>query len=145
VVLLQVTDLVMMDLKHLDSAKHRIATGVPNDLILANARRLAPMGIPLIFRVPVVPTVNDRDAEIAAIARFVQELEKVRTGAAERVNEWAAPITLELLSFHRLASDKYRSLGLDYRARELPTLSRERMKELTAIARACGATVVGNG
>ena len=57
--LLPVTDLIMMDIKQMDPARHKDATGVPNERILANAQRLARRGKPIIFRIPVVPTVND--------------------------------------------------------------------------------------
>ncbi len=49
--LLPHTDLVMLDLKHMDSEHHRAATGAPNERILANASRLAQSDVPLIFRV----------------------------------------------------------------------------------------------
>lgn len=118
---LDVTDLVMMDLKHLDSEKHKLATGVPNERMLANAERLAASGKPVIFRIPVIPTVNDADEDIIAISRFVCRL----------MNEHPdSPITLELLKFHQLAGDKYRSLDLDYRAGELQPLLKSRMEYL---------------
>jgi pyruvate formate lyase activating enzyme len=116
-------DLVMMDLKHMDSAQHQAATGAPNNLILANARHLARTSVPLIFRVPVIPTVNDTPDAIRAIARFVQELSTLR----------GTPIPLELLQFHRLAENKYTSLGYQYKARSLPD-SVENFQELVAIA-----------
>lgn len=125
--LLPITDLVMMDLKHLDSEKHRAATGVPNERILANARRLAESGKPLLFRTPVIPTVNDTPEEIGAIARFVEELNGVRPAGAE-------PINYELLPFHRLAGDKYRSLDLDYKANPLTAPSKDHLAQLLAVA-----------
>ena len=135
--ILPLTDLVMMDIKHLDPVKHRAATGVSNGQILANARRLAQTDKQLLLRVPVVPTVNDSVAEIAAIAQFIHQLDRSR----REQGAGAPPISLELLSFHRLAADKYRSLGLDYRASSLETISPERMAELTAAASACGVPV----
>lgn len=103
-------DMVMMDIKHMDSAQHKAATGAPNELILANARRLAATPVPVLFRVPVIPTVNDTPAAIHAIAQFVRELSELR----------GAPIPLELLQFHRLAENKYTSLGRIYKAHSLP-------------------------
>jgi len=119
---LPVVDLVMMDLKHLDAEKHRAATGVSNQVILDNARRLAASGVRLLFRVPVIPTINDTGEEIGAISRFVSELP-------------TANAALELLPFHRLAGDKYASLGLEYRARDLQTPTKEHMANLLATAR----------
>lgn len=120
---LPLVDLVMMDIKHLDSQKHKTATGVPNERILENARRLAQSGKPLLFRTPVIPTVNDTEDEIGAIASFVADANQLRPPGTP-------PITLELLPFHRLAGDKYRSLDLDYRAASLEAPSKEHLKTL---------------
>ncbi|MBZ0300125.1 MAG: glycyl-radical enzyme activating protein [Anaerolineae bacterium] len=127
--LLPAVDLVMMDLKHLDSDKHRAATGVPNARILDNARRLAALPIPLWFRTPVIPTVNDTEAEVGAIAGFVQMLSDQRRAV---LGDGAPPITYELLKFHKLAGDKYRSLGREYAAQDLEPLSPARMDALNA-------------
>ena len=123
--LLPVTDLVMMDIKHLDPIRHREATGVSNERILANARRLAQSSKPVVYRIPVVPTVNDTPEAIAALAGFVRSLPPCPDGQRH---------SLELLPFHRLAANKYQSLGLGYRASQLEPLSAERMAELRAIA-----------
>lgn len=128
---LPLVDLFMVDIKHLDPDKHRAATGVSNLLILANIRRLAATGKPIIFRIPVVPTINATCAEIAAIAGFVHELGQARP-------DHGAGLSLELLPFHRLAADKYTSLGLDYRAVDLPTPDKAAMAVLVDAARAAG-------
>lgn len=128
---LPVTDLFMMDIKHMDPVRHKEATGASNERILANAKRLAASGKPVLFRVPVVPTVNDTVEEISAIAAFVHELGEL--GVAEHNRRLNLP-QLELLTFHRLAADKYQSLGLDYRAAQLVPPDKARMAELTAAA-----------
>lgn len=124
---LPLVDLVMMDIKHLDSVSHKAATGVPNERILANARRLAESGKPLLFRTPVIPTVNDRVEDIGAIAAFVQELNGLRPAGAKS-------LTLELLPFHRLAGDKYRSLDMEYHANHLETPTQAHLQVLLAEA-----------
>ena len=94
-------DYYLMDIKHMNSAKHEEFTGRPNEVILANARRLAErLGPRLIIRVPVVPTFNATSAEILAIARFADALPGV-----ERIH---------LLPYHRLGMDKYARLGREY-------------------------------
>jgi pyruvate formate lyase activating enzyme len=90
-------DLVHLDLKHLDSGAHRRLTGVPNDLILANALRLAEAGIPLVLRLPLVPGHNDDPANLAATARF-----SVRLGRPP----------LQVMPYHTLGLGKYQALGL---------------------------------
>ena len=124
---LPVTRLLMMDIKHMDPAKHRWGTGVDNSLILENVRRAAATGVPLVIRVPVVPTVNDSPGEIAAIRDFARALRDARPGRDS--------FSLELLTFHPLALDKYRSLGADNPSARLIPLDAERMAQLSEIAR----------
>lgn len=133
--LLPFTDLIMMDIKHLDPGSHRTATGQSNDRILSNARQLALTGKPIIFRTPVVPTVNDTEEAIGQIASFVRELIGMWTSAGQNGN---GDIRYELLAFHKLAADKYPSLGLDYRARNVEPPTKERMTSLLDAARRCG-------
>jgi len=137
--LLPVTDLVMMDVKHLDPARHLAATGVSNAPILDNARRLARTDRPIVFRVPIVPSVNNTPEAIDAIASFVRSLMEVR----ERDNRGvgSAEMRLELLQFHRLAADKYRSLGLDYGAGGINPPARDELMKLEDLARAHGVVV----
>jgi len=123
---LPVTDLVMMDIKLLDSARHRECTGVGNERILANARRLAEQPQPLIVRTPVIPGVNDSASDIREIAEFVAGFPNL--------------LYYELLPFHPMAKSKYDSLDLDYRAKELKSPSREQMDELTGVACEIGIT-----
>lgn len=121
--ILPLVDLVMMDIKVMDSKLHRECTGVPNERILANARRLSRVGLPIIVRTPVIPDVNDDEASIAAIAQFVAELPNV--------------IGYELLPFHPMAANKYEGLGIAYRAADLEPPSKERMDALTEVAHRC--------
>jgi pyruvate formate lyase activating enzyme len=130
---LPLTDLFMVDIKHMDPDRHKDATGVSNELILDNIRKLNATGKPIIFRVPVVPTVNDTPEAVGAIALFIREL------MAERA-DGGKVLSLELLPFHRLASDKYHSLGLDYCAAELQTPGREQMQELVEAAQVHGVS-----
>ncbi len=137
--LLPDVDLFMIDLKHMDDAAHRAATGVGNGLILANVRRLAELGRRMVLRVPVVPGVNDAEANIEATGQFVREL--IGRGRAQAHDADPAP-ELELLPFHRLAGDKYRRLGLPQGTDGIEPPSRERMAALAELARhASGAAV----
>jgi pyruvate formate lyase activating enzyme len=135
--LLSATDLVMMDIKVLSDVRHREATGRGNARILANARRLALTGTPLVFRTPVVRGVNDSREEIGKIASFIGELVGMRSAAPGHVSG-NGEIRYELLRFHRLASDKYRSLGREYRAASLDPLPNGEMLGLLEEARRAG-------
>lgn len=138
--LLPLVDLVMMDLKHVDVGKHRMATGVSNEQILANAQRLMHTDALVLFRVPVVPTINDTAEDIEAIAAFIRQLVDLRLENNRRTSI-APPPVLELLAFHRLAADKYRSLGLDYRASKLKAPTKEKMEHLKQVAASHGIAV----
>jgi pyruvate formate lyase activating enzyme len=129
------TDLIMMDIKHLDDNKHQLATGQPNDRILSNARRLALSGKTVVFRTPVVPSVNDTEEEITQIAAFVRELIEVRKSAGQN---GSGEITYELLAFHKLAAGKYPSLGLEYKMHDVEPPTKERMTALLNAARRSG-------
>lgn len=122
--LLPVVDLVMMDIKLMDSARHRECTGAPNERILENAVRLGQQPQPLIVRTPVIPGVNDNAEDIRAIAEFASRLPNL--------------LYYELLPFHPMATSKYDSLDLDYRARDLKRPAKEVMEELTQVAQSVG-------
>ena len=67
-------DMFLCDVKHIDSEKHRKFTGMGNEEILANIKRLALSGKPIFVRVPIVPGFNDDDRNIEATCRFVGSL-----------------------------------------------------------------------
>jgi pyruvate formate lyase activating enzyme len=133
--LLPVSDLIMMDIKHMEPEKHRETTGRTNDRILANARRLAQTGKQMIIRTPIVPGVNDSEEDVRRIAMFVRELSDLR--GADGVRDGKA-ISYELLTFHRMASGKYTSLGMEYRASAIESPTKEKMSALAQVAKACG-------
>ena len=112
------TSLVLLDLKLMDSERHREACGAGNELILENARRLGAGPVPLVVRVPIIPGQTDDEANLAAVADFVGGLERL-----ERV---------ELLPYHRFAEAKYRRLGLGYALEGTQPPSRQ---QLAALAR----------
>jgi pyruvate formate lyase activating enzyme len=117
-------DLVFYDVKLMDPARHRLYTGVGNERILANLKRLAAEDIEVIVRIPVVPGVNDDADNIGATADFV---------ASNRI---AAKI--ELLPYHSLAQDKYMRLGWEYSFVGLEPPSAEHMEELAGLVRSRG-------
>ncbi len=122
--ILPVVDIVMMDIKVMDSDKHRECTSVPNERILANAVRLGQQPQPLLIRTPIIPGINDNKEEIGKIAEFVSKLPNL--------------MYYELLPFHPMATSKYDSLDIDYRARDLKRPTTDLMDELTEHAKSYG-------
>lgn len=117
-------DLYLMDVKHMDSAKHKEYTGSGNERILENAKKLAKSGVELIIRTPVVPGFNDTAEEIRAISRFAASLGGVKEH--------------HLLPYHRLGSDKYAGLGRNYALKEIEPPTQERMEYLLEVAQESG-------
>lgn len=98
---LPLTDFVLYDLKLMDPARHRQYTGRPNDLILANAGTVVQSGAAVLFRMPLVPGVNDDARNIADTAAFLHGL-------------WEKAARLELMPYHQLGKGKYDSLDKEY-------------------------------
>ena len=122
--LLPYLDLYLLDIKHMDSAKHKEYTGAPNERILENARLIAAGGVDLVIRTPVVPSFNDSDADIRAIANFARSL-----GGAKEYH---------LLPYHRLGQDKYSGLGRAYSLSAIEPPSKEKMERLLSVAEESG-------
>lgn len=100
--LIPYTDLWISDIKHMDSEIHREHTGVHNNKILENLKKIVEDNRELILRIPVVPDVNDDMVNIEATADFI-------------LNEMSGRVrTLQLLSFMRLGVEKYEALGIPY-------------------------------
>lgn len=119
-------DVFLMDIKHINSAKHKEFTTSPNEQILINARLIAENAKKLIIRVPVIPGFNDTKDEIAEIAKF--------TASLPNVNE------IHLLPYHRMGKDKYDGLGRPYLMGEVPSPSNDKMQELSAVCKSYGLT-----
>lgn len=98
---LPLTDLVLLDLKHMDSTIHKSYTGAGNEQILENARRMALMGKKMRIRVPIIPGINDTEKNWRATANFAQSLEE-------------SVIGVDLLPYHPYAGGKYKAFGMEY-------------------------------
>ena len=98
--LLPYLDLVFFDIKHIDADLHKTYTGVSNERILDNLKKLSAVFAPLIIRIPVIPGCNDSVDVQQRIYEFVKQLPGI-----ERV---------ELLPYHSLGTTKYKGLGRDY-------------------------------
>jgi pyruvate formate lyase activating enzyme len=101
------TDLFLVDLKLMDSGKHRYYCGVPNERILANLRMLADAGKDLAIRIPLIEGVNADEDNIRRSAAFLSSL----AWTNKRVN---------LLPYHDIAKGKHQKLGTIYNAEAIP-------------------------
>ena len=128
---LPLLDNILMDIKHTNSEKHEEFTGLRNELILQNAKKIAESGSNLIIRVPVIPTFNDTEQEIGDIAKFAASL----PGVSE----------IHLLPYHRLGYDKYVGLDREYKMGDVPPPSKEKMESLRKVAENAGLTAIIGG
>lgn len=92
-------DLVLYDIKHMDTAKHEAGTGVGNEQILCNYQFIQRTGKPIIVRVPLISGYNDTTENLAAMLSLFREF---------------PPHALELLPYHSYGKTKYRELGRKY-------------------------------
>jgi pyruvate formate lyase activating enzyme len=122
--LLALVDLVLYDIKCIDDEKHRRFTGVSNETILRNARRIASSGGKMIVRVPLVPGFNDTREDIEAIGGFVLSLISVRE--------------VNLLPYHQLGASKYGMLGREYALAGAPVLTEKKVEELRSLLESAG-------
>ena len=100
--ILPYVDLFLYDIKHMDSKRHKALTGVPNELILDNARLLAAHGGRLQVRYPVIPKLNDSRENMEATADFCVSLGEAVT-------------LVQLLPYHKSGRSKYERLDRPYR------------------------------
>lgn len=122
--LLPYLDVYLMDIKHMNGAKHKEFTGVDNARILENAKRIAADAKSLVIRVPVIPGFNDTEEEILDIAKFASALKGVTR--------------IHLLPYHRLGLDKYTGLDRPYLMGDAPLIPKEKMDRLKAVAETTG-------
>ena len=111
---LEFTDYVLYDIKLMDTGSHKLFTGVPNDLILSNARLVAASGVPMLYRIPLISGVNDSAQNLEETARFVERL--------------ANKPAVELLPYHRLGIAKYRTLDRPYPGETFTTPTAEQLE-----------------
>jgi pyruvate formate lyase activating enzyme len=99
-------DFFLWDIKHMDSKKHKELTGVPNELILSNARSVSERNIPLYIRIPMITGYNDSEENIRATCEFSQRLSSI--------------VEVNLLPLHHLGKTRYDSLNRSYLVANLP-------------------------
>lgn len=117
-------DLIYFDIKHMDSEKHKMYTGVPNERILENLKTLDGMRKDIIVRIPVIPTYNDSEDNIKSVAKYCLSLKSVKK--------------IELLPYHNLGEYKYKSIGREYKLSDLEAPNMELMDRLCNIIKDIG-------
>jgi pyruvate formate lyase activating enzyme len=113
--LLEYTDLVLLDIKHIDDKEHKKLTGHSNKNILEFAKYLSEKAKPMWIRHVVVPGVNDKEAYLKKLGEFIGSLKNVKA--------------LDVLPYHDMAIPKYENLGIEYPLKGVPPLTKEQAVE----------------
>ena len=106
--LLSSTDLVMLDIKHIDPEKHKRLTGHDNGNILAFAKYLEQKSIPLWVRHIIVEGYTDHPDDLQKLGRFIGRLSNLKA--------------LDVLPYHTMGVSKYQALGIPYPLEGVPAL-----------------------
>ena len=109
--LMKYTDLVMLDIKHIDPIQHNKLTGHPNEQILDFARYLSDKKIPVWIRHVVVPSITYNKVYLTRLGEFLATLNNIQA--------------LDVLPYHDMAIAKYENLGKEYPLKGVPPLTKE--------------------
>ena len=109
--LLKYTDLVLLDIKHIDDIEHQKLTGFSNKNILEFARYLSDKNIPVWIRHVVVPGITFDERYLSELGKFLASLKNIKA--------------LDVLPYHDMAVPKYENLGIDYSLKGVKPLTKE--------------------
>ena len=112
------TDLFLFDLKLMDPEKHRKYTNVSNQIILRNLERLVGQGANVTIRIPLLPGINDDHENIDRTGSFLSALPGVGK--------------VDILPYHHSSQNKYRKLGLVYRAAGVEAPTTQQLADVAA-------------
>ena len=117
--LMTYTDLVLLDIKHIDPQKHKALTGHDNKNILDAAQYLSEINKPVWIRHVLVPGITDNDEDLRKLRAFIDTLGNVQK--------------VEVLPYHSLGLDKWEKLGLVCPLKDIEPPSDERIRNAKAI------------
>ncbi len=109
--LMAVTDLVMLDIKHIDPEEHKKLTKQPITHILEFAEYLREKGIPVWIRHVVVPGITLNDTYLERLGYYIGGLDNLKA--------------LDVLPYHTMGEVKYENLGMDYPLKGVPAATKE--------------------
>jgi pyruvate formate lyase activating enzyme len=117
--LLNSTDLVMLDIKQIDSIKHKQLTGFTNERILEFAKFISKQGVELWIRFVAVPGLTDQEEDLVKLGEFLAELTSLKA--------------LDVLPYHTLGNNKYEQMNLEYPLKGVEPMEKEKAKEIRNI------------
>ncbi len=125
--LLDYTDLVLLDIKHIDNEKCKQLTGAGNEKTLELAHHLNKRNIPVWIRQVLIPGITDDEEDLKSLGQFISTLNNV-----DRV---------ELLPYHGMGIHKWQSMGLEYELKDIKEPTTKDIKRASKILEAYGISV----
>lgn len=113
--LMELTDLVMLDIKHIDPIKHKELTEQPNEGILAFCGYLNSKNVPMWIRHVVVPGITDDEKYLFDLGYFIGQFSNLKA--------------LDVLPYHTMGETKYEKLGLEYKLKGVPAMDKDKVVE----------------
>ncbi len=113
--LMKLTDLVMLDIKHINPDKHKELTSQPNDGILAFCSYLNDRNVDMWIRHVVVPGITDDEKYLFELGYFIGQFQNLKA--------------LDVLPYHTMGEAKYEKLGIDYKLKGVPAMDKEKVVE----------------
>ena len=117
--LLSLTDLVLLDIKHIDSEKCKELVGFSNKLELAFANYLSDNGISIWLRQVIIPGYTDDKQDLLKLKEFIKSLKTVQK--------------VELLPYHDMGKFKWKKLGFNYSLENVKNADSEDIKRAKEI------------
>jgi len=109
--LMPLTDLVMLDIKHIDPAKHKELTSQPNENILKFAAYLNEKHVDMWIRHVIVPGLTDDDKYLFDLGYFIGQFSNLKA--------------LDALPYHTMGESKYEKLGMEYKLKGVPAMNKD--------------------
>ncbi len=129
---IQYVDLLLYDIKHMDTIAHKAKTGVDNRLILDNAVKASQMVREMIVRFPLIPDFNDSEENVQRMGMFIKD----NMPGVRRV---------DILRYHSVGESKHARIGREYLFKAENELSDEKVNSLKSILESFGLHVTIGG
>lgn len=117
--LMKYTDLIMLDIKHIDPSEHIKLTSQKQDNIIKFAQYIDKKGISMWIRHVVVPNITDNEDYLYKLGRFIGTLKNIKA--------------LDVLPYHNMGVSKYEKLGIEYPLKDTEPMDKQRAIECKKI------------
>lgn len=125
--MLEKMDLIMCDMKHVDSPTHKKYTGLDNQMVFNNIGRSSLLGVPVIVRTPLIPGVTDSIDNLKSVAAYIAKMDNIAY--------------YELLNFNPLGGSKKIALREKDDFADAKPFGKEKLEEIREALKDCGVAI----